>query len=169
MSPDEQDTLLSSLDSFLDQNVISEVLECVRGGKEATVFRCRSGMRNGPPFFAAKVYRPSSRRSFRNDGAYRNGRVITNPRVRRAVESKSDFGREVQQHLWVAAEFETQQRLYDAGVSVPRPMRCNGGAILMEWIGDESAAAPQLRHANLSATEAVAAFRLLMRDVETML
>jgi RIO kinase 1 len=169
MSPDEQDTLLSSLDSFLDQNVICQVLECVRGGKEATVFRCRSGMRNGPPFFAAKVYRPSARRSFRNDGAYRNGRVILNPRVRRAVEAKSDFGREVQQHLWVAAEFETQRRLYDAGVSVPRPIRCGDSAILMEWIGDESAAAPQLRHAGLSTDEAPRAFGALMRDVETML
>lgn len=169
MSPDEQDSLLSSLDDFLDRNVISEVLECVRGGKEATVYRCRSGARQGPPFFAAKVYRPSERRSFRNDAAYRDGRVILSPRARRAVRGKTEFGREVMQYLWVAAEFETQERLYASGVSVPRPVVCNGGAILMEWIGDAAAAAPQLRHADLSAAQADGAFRLLMRDVETML
>lgn len=169
MSPDEQDALLSSLDDFLDQNVITEVLECVRGGKEATVFRCRSGSRNGPPFYAAKVYRPSSRRSFRNEAAYRDGRVITSPRVRRAVEAKTGFGREVLQYLWVSAEFETQQRLYDAGASVPRPVMCGGGAILMEWIGDATSAAPQLRHARLGGAQAADAFRSLMCDVETML
>src|SRR5260221_8606592 len=107
MSPEEQEQLLSSLDSFLDQNVISDVMEIVRGGKEATVFRCRSA-RKGPAYYAAKVYRAAERRSFRNDGAYQNGRVITNGRVRRAVANRSEFGREVQQHLWVAAEYETQ-------------------------------------------------------------
>ena len=169
MSPDEQDALLSSLDDFLDRNVISEVLECVRGGKEATVFRCRNGREGGPTFYAAKVYRPSARRSFRNDAAYRDGRVILSPRARRAVNAKTDFGREVMQYLWVAAEFETQQRLYDAGVSVPRPVMCGGGAILMEWIGDATAAAPQLRHAGLDGVRAAGAFHGLMRDVETML
>jgi RIO-like serine/threonine protein kinase len=34
----------------------------------------------------------------------------------------------------VAAEFETQQMLFDAGVSVPKPVECNGDAIVMEWL-----------------------------------
>src|SRR5260221_6174826 len=108
MSPDEQETLLSSLDSFLDQNVIAEVMEVVRSGKEATVFRCRNGSRNGPRFYAAKVYRSAERRSFPNDYGYRHRRVIGNARIRRAGSNRSDFGREVQQHLRIAAEYETQ-------------------------------------------------------------
>ena len=119
MSPEEQELLLSHLDSFLDRNVISEVMEIVRGGKEATVFRCRSAHSNGPKYYAAKVYRPAARRSFRNAAAYQNGRVITNGRIRRAVVNGSEFGREVEQYLWIAAEYETQQLLYNAGVSVP--------------------------------------------------
>src|SRR5256885_1833002 len=108
MSPEEQELLLSSLDSFLDTNLISEVLETVRGGKEATVFRCRAGSNNGkgPAFYAAKVYRDLDRRSFRNDAAYRNGRVILSGRARRAVRNRSDFGKEVQQGLWISAEYE---------------------------------------------------------------
>ena len=41
MSPEEQDVLHAALEGFLDEDVIGEVLEVVRGGKEATVFRCR--------------------------------------------------------------------------------------------------------------------------------
>jgi RIO kinase 1 len=169
MSPEEQELLLSSLDSFLDQNLITEVLETVRGGKEATVYRCRAAHSNGPLFYAAKIYRPAERRSFRSKGAYENGRVITSGRVRRAVASGSDFGRQVEQHLWIAAEYATQKLLYDAGVSVPRPVACNGCAILMEWIGDAEHPAPHLRHAELSPQDATAALRLLLADIETML
>jgi RIO kinase 1 len=169
MSPEEQDILLSSLDSFLDQNLIRDVMEIVRGGKEATVLRCRAGSNKGPEFYAAKVYRPMERRSFHNSAMYRNGRVITNGRVRRAVAAGSEFGREVAQHLWIAAEYETQQLLFDAGVAVPRPIACNGSAILMEWIGDESAPAPQLRHSDLTAAQAASALAALLRDIERML
>ncbi len=169
MSPEEQELLLSSLDSFLDQNLITEVLETVRGGKEATVYRCRAAHSNGAPFYAAKIYRPTERRSFRSKGAYESGRVITSGRIRRAVANGSEFGRKVEQHLWVAAEYETQKLLYGAGVSVPRPIACNGGAILMEWIGDETQPAPHLRHAKLSEQQAIAALRSLLCDVERML
>jgi RIO kinase 1 len=170
MSPEEQELLLSSLDSFLDQNLISEVMEIVRGGKEATVFRCRAGSsRNGHKSYAAKVYRAAERRSFRNDGAYQDGRVITSGRVRRALASRSEFGCKVQQHLWIAAEYETQRLLFDAGVCVPRPIACNGSAILMEWIGNEAGAAPQLRHVQLSLAQAAAAQRAILAEIERML
>ena len=43
MTRDEQPILYAMLDSFLDSGVISEVMEFVKGGKEATVFRCRVG------------------------------------------------------------------------------------------------------------------------------
>src|SRR6184192_2944990 len=109
MTRDEQLLLLSLLDSFLDEGLISEVLEVVKGGKEATVFRCRAGESTGQRYFAAKVYRPRKYRSFRDDAAYQNGRVILSSRARRAVKNRSDFGHQVHQKLWVAAEFDTQQ------------------------------------------------------------
>jgi len=173
MSPEEQEVLHAALEEFLDEDVISEVLEVVRGGKEATVLRCRAGGngrgRGGPAFYAAKVYRPSERRAFRNDAVYRDGRVINNARTRRAVANRSDFGREVTQHMWTAAEYETQQILHRGGVSVPRPVAARGAAILMEWIGDEAGPAPQLRHATLTREEGVAALRSLLGDIERML
>src|SRR6476620_7121564 len=108
MTRDEQPILLSMLDSFLDSGAITEVLEFVKGGKEATVFRCRAGNH----LVAAKVYRPRKYRNFKDDSDYQNGRVIGDARARRAVKNRSTFGREVQQGRWVTAEFETQKMLF---------------------------------------------------------
>jgi RIO kinase 1 len=168
MTPLEQEVLLGLLDSFLDDSLILEVLEVVRSGKEATVFRCRAAPSTGQRYFAAKVYRPMQRRTFRNDSTYQQGRVILSSRGRRAYQNRTDFGREVQYDLWVNAEFETQQALYDAGADVPRPWRCNGSAILMEWLGDETPA-PQLRHARPSPDHAREMHRTLLANIELML
>ena len=166
MTRDEQPILYAMLDSFLDSGVISEVMEFVKGGKEATVFRCRAG--NGG-FVAAKVYRPRKYRRFRNDTPYQNGRVILSSRGRRAVAKRSEFGHEVHQRLWVAAEYETQEMLFTAGVDVPRPIACNGDAILMEWIGDADGPAPQLRDVDLEPDEARRLLQWLIRNVQTLL
>jgi len=168
MTPLEQEVLLNLLEPFLDSSLILEVLEVVRGGKEATVFRCRAAPSTGQKFFAAKVYRPMERRNFRNDSVYQAGRVILSSRGRRAYQNRSDFGREVQQGLWVAAEFETQRALYEAGAEVPRPWKCIGGVILMEWIGSD-VPAPQLRHAKPSRDEAHAMHQTLLANIELML
>ena len=176
MSPQEQSLLLSHLENYLDENLITEILECVRGGKEATVFRCRAGRNNkknngaaAPDFYAAKIYRPQERRSFRDDSTYQNGRVILSGRAARAVAKKTGFGREVHQGLWAFAEYETQRLLWHRGVPVPRPVAFNGNAILMEWIGDEHHPAPQLRHTQLAPDEAKCAYHALIADVERML
>lgn len=164
MTRDEQDVLMGLMESFLDDSLILEVLEVVQGGKEATVFRCRAAPSSGERFFAAKVYRPMERRNFRNDGIYQQGRVILNQRSKRAFENRSAFGRKVQYGMWVHAEYETQQALFDMGADVPRPFACNGSAIVMEWLGDDDVAAPQLRHAKLDRDEAhVLHERLLSR------
>src|SRR5205814_9896862 len=132
MTRDEQAVLLGLLESFLDDSVITEVLEVVQGGKEATVFRCVAAPSTGDRFYAAKVYRPMERRNFRNDAVYQQGRIILSSRGRRAYAKGTDFGKQVQYGLWVAAEYQTQSALYDAGADVPQPIACNGSAILME-------------------------------------
>jgi RIO kinase 1 len=169
MTRDEQAVLMERLDSFLDDSVILEVLEVVQSGKEATVFRCRAAPLTGEAFFAAKVYRPLESRNFRNDSVYQQGRVILNHRTRRAYQNKTGFGRKVQYGRWVAAEYETQQMLHESGADVPRPVACNGSAILMEWLGDGLAAATQLRHAPVTREEAPRLFERLMGNIELML
>ena len=169
MTRDEHEVLLGLLESFLDDSVITEVLEVVQGGKEATVFRCAAAPSTGDRFYAAKVYRPMERRNFRNDSVYQQGRVILNARSRRAYEKSTEFGKKVQYGRWVGSEFATQQALYDAGADVPRPIACNGSAILMEWLGDDMSAAVQLRHARLAPHEAHQIFDTLLANMELML
>jgi RIO kinase 1 len=169
MTRDEQAVLLGLLESFLDDSVITQVLEVVQGGKEATVFRCVASASTGEQFLAAKVYRPMERRNFRNDSVYQQGRVILNARSRRAYEKGTDFGRKVQYGRWVGSEFATQQALFDHGADVPKPVACNGSAILMEWIGDAHVAAMQLRHARLNSRQADELFQTLIANIELML
>jgi len=169
MTRDEQVVLLDLLESFLDDSVITEVLEVVAGGKEATVFRCAAAPSRGDRFYAAKVYRPMERRNFRNDTVYQQGRVILSSRGRRAYAKGTEFGRKVQYGQWVAAEYATQQALYDAGADVPRPIACNGSAILMEWLGDDNAAAAQLRHVRLDPRDAPRLLDCLLANIELML
>ena len=170
MTRDEHDILIGLLESFLDDSLILEVLELVKGGKEATVFRCRVAPLTGQEFFAGKVYRPMDRRSFRNDSAYQAGRVITNSRNRRAFAKGTAFGPKVQAGGWVNHEYHIQQTLYDAGADVPRPWACNGSAMLMEWLGDERAAAQQLRHVSFDdPAEARAIHSRLIENIGLML
>ena len=89
--------------------------------------------------------------------------------ARRAVAKRTAFGHEVHQGLWVAAEYETQEMLFAAGVDVPRPIACNGDAILMEWIGDDAGPAPQLRDVKLQPHEPRPLLQRLLRNVETLL
>jgi RIO kinase 1 len=157
------------MDSFLDDSLVLRVLEVIQSGKEATVFRCEAAPSTGRRYFAAKVYRPMIRRNFRNDSVYQQGRVILNGHDRRAFARGTEFGREVQQTLWVMSEFETQRILYDAGADVPQPIKFNGNAILMEWLGDDASPAVQLRHAELREPEAGVLCERLLANIELML
>src|SRR3954470_15475281 len=55
--------VLSSLRPFYDEHQIVDVLAQVKGGKEASVYRCAADPSIGVELLAAKVYRP---RQFRN-------------------------------------------------------------------------------------------------------
>jgi RIO kinase 1 len=169
MTHNEHDVLLGLMDSFLDDSLVLRVLEVVQSGKEATVFRCEAAPSTGKRFFAAKVYRPMNRRNFRNDSVYQQGRVILNGHDRRAFARGSEFGKHVQQTLWVLSEFETQRMLFDAGADVPQPIKFNGNAILMEWLGDDASPAVQLRHAELREPEAGELCERLLANIELML
>src|SRR6185437_16981658 len=50
--------LKSSLRDLFTQQYISDVLALVKGGKEASVYRCAAHPRMGMEWLAVKVYRP---------------------------------------------------------------------------------------------------------------
>ncbi len=137
---------VSALEPFMEEGWISEILYEVRSGKEATVFCCRGGDRAPVPLVAAKVYRPIESRRFRNDAMYVQGRLhmARAGRAKRAVDSGTAFGRQVQYATWLAQEWEMLNVLHEVGASVPRPLAAGERAILMPFLGDESGAAPML-------------------------
>jgi len=175
----EADWLLSSLRAFYDQDLLSDVLALVKGGKEASVYRCLGGRNAGGRLVAAKVFRPSKFRSLRNDSLYREGRAIllsggrpldeSDGRVMRAIRSKSALGVQVQRTSWIMHEYAALQRLHRAGGAVPEPIASTENALLMGYCGDERMAAPTLQQVSLSPKEAPRLFQETLRNIELML
>ena len=162
----ELDPVQESLDYFIAEGIITDILYMVKSGKEATVYCCRAHPSTGRELLAAKIYRPRDHRGFKNDAVYQEGRVITNGQVRRAVQKKSRFGREMQFGMWVNHEFETLTALSRVGADVPQPVARTQNAILMEYFGDRERAAPSLGGSELSQEEARAVFNSLLRNIE---
>lgn len=160
---------LSSLGTFYDDRLITDVPSIVKSGKEATVYCCRAHPSTGTKFLAAKVYRSRQFRSFKNDAVYREGRVILDERIRRAIKKKTQIGRDVQFASWVEHEFQTLSLLHAAGADVPIPLAQSGPAILMEYVGDYQLPAPMLKNVSLEPAEVQPLFELLMSNVELWL
>jgi RIO kinase 1 len=158
-----------ALMTFIEEDWITDVVHVLKSGKEGTVYCCRAASHTGQEFLAAKVYRSREHRLFHNNAVYQEGRWIPDRRLRRAVANKSRTGREVQADSWVAHEFETLQRLHNAGAAVPQPFARSGQALLMTYVGDYAEPAPLLQHAGLSVEEADPLFRRLLREVELWL
>jgi RIO kinase 1 len=174
MSTDSTD-VDASIAPFIDLDLISEVCEPIKSGKEATVYRCRGTAASGHDQLALKVYRLRAHRSFKNDARYREGSLLSrigggNTRAARALRHGSRFGRSVQEATWTAREWEVLRRLHAAGLRVPEPIHVSDRAILMELCDDGEGNVPRpLASARLSPQLASYLFEALCADVEHML
>ena len=65
----------------------------------------------------------------------------------------SSHGRRVQAGLWAAAEFDALGRMHALGLPVPYPVQISGTEVLMEFIGDGTAAAPRLAQTRADGAE----------------
>jgi RIO kinase 1 len=166
----------SSQREWLDINLtplrgewITDILQTVKSGKEATVYCCAAHPSTGVDLLAAKVYRPYVSRMIKNDAIYREGRSFRDKGYRRAIERGSRWGRQVQISSWIEHEFQTLSLFHDVGVDVPAPYTHVGHTILMEYLGDENNPAPMLSRAQLSAEKARPLFERILQNVERML
>jgi RIO kinase 1 len=176
---EERAYLFEQLGQFNQAKLITSVLRRVKGGKEANVYCCAAHPATGLELIAAKVYRPRQFRNLKNDSQYRQGRPVLTAkgqavdpkdwRLQKAIASKSRKGLQVTQASWVAYEFQTMQKLHTAGADVPEPIRNSEHAILMEYFGDVSMAAPTLHLITLEPDEAPVLFQRLLHNVELML
>lgn len=175
----EASWLLDSLRAFYDRGLVTDVVALVKGGKEASVYRCVAHPQTGTTLLAAKVYRPRRFRNLRNDTMYREGRAVltadgravnqSDDRILRALGKKTTFGQQVQHTSWLMHEYAILARLHQAGGAVPRPYAASENAILMSYLGDERQAAPTLSSVRLKRDEACSLFQEAMRNVELML
>jgi len=169
--------LLESLGEFYEHKWITDVLRRVKGGKEASVYLCRSGPAIDAPLVAAKVYRPRSLRNLKNDGQYRTGRVdldengkaIVKDGDLHAMEKRTNYGEELRHQSWISYEFQTLEALHQAGADVPRPYAMEKNAILMDYIGDIDSAAPTLNAVSLDREEVKPLYERVLQDVDLLL
>jgi RIO kinase 1 len=173
----ERAWILSYLGGFYEDQVITDVLRQVKGGKEATVYCCAAHPVTGAKLIAAKVYRPSIFRNLKNDSLYREGRDVLDEsgkaahsrREKLAMAKKTRFGQDLSHLAWLSNEFRTMSVLHEAGADVPKPFAQSENAILMDYIGEERWPAPTLIGVNLRKTEAQPLFDRVIENINLML
>jgi RIO kinase 1 len=128
-----------------DARAVDDDLGVLKTGKEADVSLVRRAHADHATLLAAKRYRDPQHRMFHRDAGYLEGRRVRRSREMRAMETRTDFGRELIAGQWAAAEFAVLGRLWQAGASVPYPVQLLGTELMMEFVGDAAGvAAPRL-------------------------
>jgi RIO kinase 1 len=126
---------------------VDDELGILKTGKEADVFLLERALpaTGRACLLAAKRYRGGDHRLFHRDAGYLEGRRVRASRQMRAMQRRTDFGRNLIAQQWAVAEFAALSGLWTAGAPVPYPVQRIGTELLMEFIGDaDGAAAPRL-------------------------
>jgi RIO kinase 1 len=173
----ERNRLREHLAPFYQKELIVDVVHRIRAGKEATVYACTGHPNTGRAVIAAKLYRERSLRGARNAGEYQDGRAMLDKDGnaagfhshrhdwRGAREPKA----EVTQTSWLMHEFTLLQAMHARGGDVPEPIEHAEHALLMEFIGDGTDAAPMLNDVELEAGEANQLFERVVFNIELLL
>ncbi|HEX6419481.1 MAG TPA: RIO1 family regulatory kinase/ATPase [Acidimicrobiales bacterium] len=162
---------------------VDEVLGLLKTGKEAEVFvverRTLDGRRHA--VLAHKRYRPlkvgkgdieaqgfTRARTFVDDAIYHEGRRFRYSRDRRAVERMTGYGKRLLAERWPGQELDSLRRAHAAGATVPYPVEFTGDGMLMQLVGEGTAAAPRLVDARLGPDQLRAALRQLTDDLAAL-
>ncbi len=151
---------------LIDDGIIDRVVRPLMSGKEAQVYLVEAG----GELRAAKVYKESAERSFRNRASYVEGRNVRNSRDQRAMGKRSRHGRERDEESWKSTEADVIYKLSAAGVRVPKPHAFVDGVLVMECVqGPEGGPAPRLAECTLEREHAVEIYETLIQEVVRML
>jgi len=152
----------------------------LKSGKEAEIFLVERRFASGPRLVAHKRYRPrypvkgqlraegfANATAYRGDAIYKAGWFLPT-RDKKALMGGSRYGHELAGHLWPYQEWTMLRRAWDAGASVPYPVEHTDRGLMMEFIGDESQAAPKLAQARLSTGELASAWEQLLENLRAL-
>jgi RIO kinase 1 len=128
-------------------------LGILKTGKEADVSLVERVLGDDVNLLAAKRYRDTQHRQFRNDASYRATKVTTGSREERAAAKQTRFGSSVRAGMWASNEWLRLCRLWAIGVRVPYPVQRLGTEVLLEYIGDADHMAPRLVNCGLARRE----------------
>jgi RIO kinase 1 len=105
--------------------------------------------------------------TFANDLIYRYGRNYgRRSRDHRAVQTMTNYGKELVKQRWLGHEYDVMQQVWEAGASVPFPIGYDDdGGLLLEYIGDSTQAAPRLAQARLERDALVDAWDQLRESL----
>ena len=145
---------------------ISRVSGRINDGKEATVYLCESDRGD---LLAAKVFKARHFRHFNTDHNYRDTGRQKDRRLAKAMRKRSNRGELAFHRQWIESEWHYLALLFEAGVSVPRPVASSPDGVLMEFIGDEGGAAPRLVNCALNVEESERCALQLHCEIERML
>jgi RIO kinase 1 len=137
-------------------------LGLLKTGKEAEVYLVERRLDARSNILAAKRYKAFEDRMFRNDARYRTGRRTGSSHTDKAMASGSRTGMILRARQWVETEFQVMSRLWEAGTAVPYPVQRLGREVMLEYLGDESGAAPRLVGVRASAEELADLYRQLV-------
>lgn len=138
----DQQNLMRVYKLFTD-GVIDKLDFPISTGKEGNVFRATTPKNE---FVAVKIYRTSNA-NFSEMAKY----VMGDPRFKGLNARKRKLI-----YAWAHKEFLNLGLFANAGVRVPRPYKYLGNIVVMEYIGDETAPARELRNTKLEDPEAIA-------------
>ena len=174
----ERAWIIGYLGEFYEDQIISDVLRQVKGGKEATVYCCQAHPSREMDLIAAKVYRPRIFRTLKNDALYREGGDIADDsgqsalrgrRTRLAMQKKTQFGHALLHGAWLSNEYAALTRLHAAGADVPQPYAMSENVILMQYLGEVGSPAPVLANVRLQPDEARPLFNRLLENMDLMM
>lgn len=141
---------------------LDEDLGVLKTGKEAEVSLLRRSHGGHAVLMAVKRYRHAHHRLFHRDAGYLEGRRVRKSREMRAMQNRTEFGREVIAAQWAVAEFHVLGRLWSAGAAVPYPVQLDGTELMMEFVGTpDGVAAPRLAQLRPSPADAADLFAQL--------
>lgn len=152
---------------LIEYGIIEKVLRPLLSGKEAQVYLVESGGQ----VRAAKVYKSTQERSFRNRSNYTEGRKVRNSRDQRAMNKRgSRYGREQDEAAWSTAEVDMIYKLDAAGVRVPKPYNFVDGVLIMECIhGPDGDVAPRISDCVFDKEEGISICDQIITEVVKML
>ncbi len=131
---------LETVYKFSKKGIIKALGGPISSGKEAVIFHAIGAEEKE---LAIKIYKISTA-NFNVMHDY----IIGDPRFKNIKRNRRSVV-----FAWARKELKNLKRAFDVGVRVPKPIACDKNVLIMEFIGKEGIAAPELRDVPLKVLE----------------